>query len=340
MTGTNIDDRFKLYSVSDLFSLPEPEWLIDGLFSEGAFGCVFGPPGHGKSFVTLAWALSIASGVHWCGHEVQQGQVVYIAAEGGVGIRRRVAAWLQNNQLTDVPDAFFLLEGVQVHDSEEVEAVIDKLAECDKMPSVVIVDTLARCFAGGDENSAKEVGDFIAGIDRLRAETGAAVLVVHHTGKADNETERGSSALRAAADVMIRVARDASGAVVVRNNKQKDAEEFSPVRLRLQQVQLPGDDNITSCVLVPAAEVARQPDLRKHLRPTLRALASFPNGVATTAEWQQKTGAARTFYQHCRELEGDDFVRKVRRGHYAITEKGRAAVGGGTSTTDTGETLH
>jgi hypothetical protein len=48
-------------------------------------------------------------------------------------------------------------------------------------------------------------------------------MVVHHTGKT-GETERGSSALRAAADSMIRVSRD--GAVVtVRNDKQKDPKK-------------------------------------------------------------------------------------------------------------------
>jgi RecA-family ATPase len=51
-----------------------------------------------------------------------------------------------------------------------------------------VIDTLARSMAGGDENAAKGVGEFIAAIDRLRGDH--AALVVHHTGK-DGDRERG-----------------------------------------------------------------------------------------------------------------------------------------------------
>jgi RecA-family ATPase len=39
----------------------------------------------------------------------------------------------------------------------------------------------------GDENSAKDMGEFVRGCRKLQTETGAALLVVHHTGKAKNK---------------------------------------------------------------------------------------------------------------------------------------------------------
>src|SRR5438034_1345408 len=71
---------------------------------------------------------------------------------------------------------------------------------------LVGVDTLARCFVGGEENSAKDMGLFVAGLDRLRAATGAAVLVVHHTGR-ESGRERGSTALSGAVDTLMVIER-------------------------------------------------------------------------------------------------------------------------------------
>ena len=58
-----------------------------------------------------------------------------------------------------------------------------ELPEAYQRPALIIVDTLARCMVGGDENSAKDMGLFIAHADALRKETGATVLIIHHTGK-------------------------------------------------------------------------------------------------------------------------------------------------------------
>lgn len=48
---------------------------------------------------------------------------------------------------------------------------------------MIILDTLARCFGGNDENDARDMGAFIRGCDELKRRTGATVLVVHHSGK-------------------------------------------------------------------------------------------------------------------------------------------------------------
>ena len=53
-------------------------------------------------------------------------------------------------------------------------------------PKLIIFDTLARCMVGGDENSPLDMGRAVAAADRVRVETGAAVLLVHHPTKANN----------------------------------------------------------------------------------------------------------------------------------------------------------
>ena len=40
-------------------------------------------------------------------------------------------------------------------------------------------NTMARTLVGGDENSAKDMGEFVSNVENIRRETGACVLVVH-----------------------------------------------------------------------------------------------------------------------------------------------------------------
>src|SRR5262249_51805394 len=153
--------------------------------------------------------------------------------------------------------------------------------------------TLARCFVGGDENSAMEMGKFIEGVGNLQSKTGATVMVLHHAGKRDDR-ERGSSSLRAAADVMIQVSKD-NNVVTVKNDKQKDEEEFDPIRLRLQAIQVgESDEDITSCVLVPygGSDRAENSALPGHLRRALAALESCESGTATSNAWLKALGTA------------------------------------------------
>jgi hypothetical protein len=68
-------------------------------------------------------------------------------------------------------------------------------------PSLVIIDTLARCMPGLDENSARDAGLVIEGLSRLAAACpSAAILIVHHTGKSGGGM-RGSSALLGGVDL-------------------------------------------------------------------------------------------------------------------------------------------
>jgi RecA-family ATPase len=72
---------------------------------------------------------------------------------------------------------------------------------------MIWLDTLARTFGAGDENSQKDMNAFITGVDRLRDTFRCVVGVVHHTGKEDGKGLRGSSALYAAMDTVIRTER-------------------------------------------------------------------------------------------------------------------------------------
>jgi RecA-family ATPase len=203
--------RFTLLSPDDLQALPEPGWLIKGVLPARAFCVLYGEPECGKTFVALSLALSIAAGHSWCGKTTAPGSVLYVAAEGLFGLRLRVRAYQQKHRLT--PERIrYLGEAFNLLNPSDIQEVLLVLKAANFCPHLIVLDTLARLIVGADENSARDMGQAISGIDELRCRTSATVLVVHHTRKVGN-SERGSSALRGAADVMISCGRDESGII-------------------------------------------------------------------------------------------------------------------------------
>ena len=236
-----------IVSAGELNNLPKVTYLVEDLLPEASLTVALGPSGIGKSFVALDLALCVAAGIPWHGREVRSGRVLYLAGEGLRGLRGRIDAWLKANPHADAEavDKNLLISRSAVHllDSTETARLTATIAGIDDLV-LLCVDTWARALAGGDENSAKDTGTAIAVLDSLRDEFGLTTLVVHHTGK-DGTTERGSTALRGAADSMVRVWRDVSGHVALSCDKSKDSAPFKSVSFSL----LPFGE---SCALVHA----------------------------------------------------------------------------------------
>ncbi len=210
------------------------------------------------------------------------------------------------------PPFYFVTEAVNFTKPDEVEELISEIGKVVKNPKLIIVDTLARCFVGGNENDAKDMGLFVDGIDTLRHATGAAVLVIHHTGKDKKSKERGSSALRGAADTMISCD-GAMGILTVECDKQKDGEEFKPFTLALQKVEL--ENGRSSCVLVPWGEVAAPSSGTDAKDEKILGVLENDFGAdgGTATEWQRackdKIGVPhKTFYNRLPKLKALELV--------------------------------
>lgn len=256
----------KLLSVDQLLELPAPLPLIDGILYRDTLAVLFGMPGAAKSFLALDWALRVAAGSAWLGgFGVHQGPVLYVAAEGGHGIGQRVQAWKQARGI-EPPAAFRLYpDVVNLLIPGQVDTVCAWAAQA--KPVLIVFDTLARAIPGADENSARDMGLAVQGADRLRAAAGSTVLLVHHTGK-DGMDARGSSALRGAADTMVKVEND-DGRVKVTCEKEKDAKPFQPLRLRLEEVKVKDG---TSCVLRELTPLEGSATEVRHSRRIFQAL--------------------------------------------------------------------
>jgi hypothetical protein len=326
-TAARLERRFELYAIDDLPNESVLPFLIKGVLPAGALAEVHGSPGAGKSFIGLAMALSVATGIPFFGHGVVRGRVLYVAAERFLGLRRRIEAWFRRHEAADRSLFQVMRDGVQLVDARDVQSFIRAVQRLPEPPSLIVLDTLSRCLVGADENGQRDMSKVVESLDAIRKATGATVLLVHHTRKA-GDMERGSTVLRGAADLMMGV-QAGKDVVSLRVEKVNDFSPFKELKLRL-------DAEGDSCVLVevegeaddaesgPAAELVRG-DLRK----LLEALREYQDG-ATVGTLAAKTDIpSSTVHRRCKEkLAPAGLVTKGERGgKYRLTEKGRQALG-------------
>jgi hypothetical protein len=247
---------FRLRKASEL-EPTAPSWLIRSYLERDVLALVFADPGAGKSFLAVGWSCCLATGTEWLGHRVTPAPVVYIAGEGQNGIARRLRAWSIRHQiaLSDAP-LYVSDTAAAMTDPEALAEVIDAIDEIEA-PGLIVLDTVARNFGAGDENSTQDMTAFIAAADAIRARYRCAVLLVHHTGHGDKSRARGAMALKGALDAEYRLDRDETGVIRLEATKMKDAPHPEPIAFRLHTVELgifdEGGAPVTSAVLDPTS---------------------------------------------------------------------------------------
>ncbi|MET7399173.1 AAA family ATPase [Dactylosporangium sp. NPDC005572] len=289
--------RDALVDSAGLDGIPEPEPLVEGIVYRDSLVWVIGPPGSAKSFVSLDMAGCISTGESWQGHRTRQGDVLYLVAEGVSGIRARVRAW--EAAMSRTMGVRFLPVAVQAASDAEWNALVDLAVEL--RPAEIVIDTQARVTVGMDENAARDMGLFVHRVDRLRAQTEACVKIVHHQGR-NGDHMRGSTALEGAATTIIKVAK-ADNNVTVSCQKQKDAEPFEDINLRLVPYE-------SSAILALTAEAGRpqwnSPNVMRSLSEWWQAHESDWVSISTLVK--SNVFAEATFHRYKKALIRDGVI--------------------------------
>ena len=312
--------RLQPYAWSELHLLPKRKALIKGLLDCGAMSIVYGESNCGKTFLVLDLAAHITRGTDWRGMRTRQGAVVYIAAEGGLGLEERLTAFRAYHEIGDYPPLYVIPASIDLcsheNDLGELTAEIkcigraiekpDYIQHCQKCcfcqepapvckncghvyysqihVSVVVIDTLSRAMAGGNENASEDMTAFIKNCDKIREQTGAHVMVIHHSGKDTAKGARGHSALRAAVDTEIEVTKG-DCIITAEVKKQRDGKTGIKFSFILEAVDVWQDEDgekITSCVLVATDQ---EPVIRKNLKgQKKRALGLIRDSIIGTGE--------------------------------------------------------
>lgn len=315
----------KFLTRSQLAEIPATTPLIDTVIDKGTVSMLVAEPACYKSFLAIDWACCYATGKAWQGHTVHNkvvrnkvqrpGQAFYIAAEGARGIEQRVKAW-EHAWGTAIPDKALIVapEPVQLGDYEEVEKFIFALRQCS--PGLIVLDTVARCCVGLEENSARDMGRVIDAAYRIRAAMGddCTVLLVHHAGK--NGSIRGSSALLGGVDQVLRLTREGNF-IELKDEKRKDGEELAPMSLQVRPA-------MNSLVIESASRDTRT---GTHLLKAMRDLTAL--GGLTKTDLKAAAGLPDT--QFFRELSagitnGDIETSTEKTPRYLLSSKGKTSV--------------
>jgi len=302
-------------------------YLVKGLFDRGQIIVLWGPPGSGKTFCALSMAAHIGAGRVWAGRRVKRGKVLYVCAESTrKRLENRTRALLdaeptlQDAELFLVPLTLDLLRG----DAD----ILSVLAACEQLSDValIVVDTLAVTFGGGDENSSEDMGQYVSNMKLLKERTGAAVLIVHHCGKDEARGMRGHSSLLGALDGELAIERpDPKDLRIFKAGKLREGESFCDLftfDLTVRELGTDSDgDPVTTCYVATqgVGPVMRRPAHKAQLG-LLKALEERRDGGEIC--WTEK---------EIREIAEPLMHRNsVRKAIYSLNEMGwlKTAVGG------------
>jgi len=242
-------DVFETFDVDYLMNMPPVSWALDGILTQHGFSVLYGAPGIGKSFISIDWALSIASGRAWHDRDTRQGAVLYIAAEGVGGLGKRVRAWKAHYGVDEDVPMYVLPMAVKMLDAPDLDKLLRTIDNFKTQFSLIVIDTVARTLAstGSDENDATAMGQFgeMCGVVQRHAK--CAVLAVHHSGKDAARGMRGSSSLMGLSDTVLALSAS-EGILTLKMEKMKDAEPIDDTTYEMVPIALLED---SSAVIKP-----------------------------------------------------------------------------------------
>lgn len=234
--------------------------LVEDYLGTAAMSVLYGESNSGKTFFATNLGFYIANGWEWNGRQVERTGVIYCALEGSHGIRNRIAALKIEFGVEDVPLGIVTVPLDMCQSDSDTTALIAAIkaeAEAIDFPiGFIVMDTVARALAGGNENAPDDMGALVRNGDLIRAATGAHLMWIHHSGKDAARGARGHSSLRAATDTEIEVSAEGQ-ARTARVTKQREYECAGEFEFTLKVVEIGANKRgkmVTSCVVTSGDE--------------------------------------------------------------------------------------
>jgi hypothetical protein len=261
-TGETKEQPSTLYYIpaKDIKINLEDKTLIKDVIGQQELSVIYGESNCGKTFFMTDLSMHIARGINWRDKRVSPGGVMYAALEGARGMSGRFVAYCTKHNIENPNFPFAIMPcGLDFYsEKSNINEFIDMIKRSQDDigdPKLIVIDTLARAMAGGDENSGQDMGKLVYYSDIIRAETKAHLSFIHHSGKNKALGARGHSSLRAAVDTEIEISRDDDDDYSsIRFVKQREMEIIEPMYFSLEKVAIGQNgfmEEITSCVVNP-----------------------------------------------------------------------------------------
>jgi AAA domain len=281
--------------------LPAPEWLIEGMLPECGLGADYGQPGSFKTWLAIAEAMCLATGLPFCSRRTKRCNVLYIAADDPERPQQRAQAWTKHYEPVlrergipvDFSNAVIFKKAVNLHEEGDVVIAAKNIKRQWLKPDIIFFDTLFHSSIGADLNSPEDMLRVVGRARWFMAEVGArAGVIIHHTPK-DGKSLFGTNALLASVDVLWRLeTATAPNTAKLTCDRMRGARSFDPIELTFQSISLRmapnswGDEWIEQLVLsstMPAAKQKTQED--EDLEMMEFNLESLLGNKATNSAW-------------------------------------------------------
>ncbi|MEY4076041.1 MAG: putative helicase [Pseudomonadota bacterium] len=326
---TTAGGKFRLLTAAEVMAQPIAGYRVRGLLPSEGLAAVYGPSGSGKSFLVADLCFAIAAGLpEWFGRKVKKAPVIYVALEGGGGLRNRISA-LEAHYKRQVPNDFrFVFGELTLKNIALIEEFANEALNALSSGTVVVIDTLNQAAPGADENSSQDMGEIISAAKLLGERLRGLVILVHHTGKDASRGLRGHSSLLAALDAAIEVENKA-GVRAWSATKVKDDATGGPQAFQLKSYTVGTDEDgldVTSCAversLLPQTSV--RPVTGKNQTPAMAALKPHLDAVGVVLPKSQAieiitrnlTSAPARRRQYAKEL----LTKLVNSGHLVMND--------------------
>ncbi len=180
--------------------VPRKEPLVYGLIARGDMAMIFGPPGCGKTWLTIGLSLSVASGRNFVGYGTTKARVLYIDGEMQVDkmqkrmniMRRSIGASIEevDKNFAIMSKAYMMItDGPKLNSltTDEGKLLVEKAAE-DR--DLIVFDNVSSLWRM-DDNNEEEWANTNEWLIKLRS-SGKSIIIVHHPNKS-GESQRGTS---------------------------------------------------------------------------------------------------------------------------------------------------
>jgi hypothetical protein len=171
------------------------QWRVETVAADGHVTAIISPGGEGKTWLVIELARGVLAGEPSIGLACEQGAVAFFDAESGPKLFTRRIKALE-----------VAIPGLRAFDSASYDLRsgldVDSLASAADGCQLVVFDSLRAHTPGAEENSSTDMAAAMFGLKEIARRTGAAVVVLHHSGKDVERGGRGSTAIRDQADMV------------------------------------------------------------------------------------------------------------------------------------------
>lgn len=163
------------------WNLLRPEFFIQDILPKQGVMLVYGEPKSKKSWLVQHMAFSVSVGMEWLGFRTEQARCLLCNFEiSPIAYAWRLRDMARNFQLQE--QMLYECSPMLMYLDEQENFNRFKAAIREFAPQIIILDCLAACF-GGDENDSGQMARWIERMSELKSENNASLVIVHHTNK-------------------------------------------------------------------------------------------------------------------------------------------------------------